>query len=163
MDLDLKEKVALITGAGRGIGKACALGLADEGCSIAICGRGEEALNETAEELRGKDVAVLAVPSDVTRLADNKNFVAQAAEMFGRIDILVNNAGTGRLSDPMELPEEEFRYNLDLMLFGPVQMATLHPSSARASAQDLPIPRLAPVTNATLSFNASSIAILLSI
>jgi 3-oxoacyl-[acyl-carrier protein] reductase len=104
-----------------GFGKSCALGFADEGCRVAICGRGVEALNETAEELRGKDVAVLAVPADVTKLEDNKNFVAQADEMFGRIDILVNNAGAGRLSDPMELPEEEFRYNIDLMLFGPVQ------------------------------------------
>jgi 3-oxoacyl-[acyl-carrier protein] reductase len=121
MDLGLKDKVALITGASRGIGKACALALAEEGCSIAICGRGKEALNETAEELKGKDVAVLAVPTDVTKLEDNKNFVAQAAEMFGRIDTLVNNAGTGRLSDLMELPEKEFRYNMDLMLFGPVQ------------------------------------------
>jgi 3-oxoacyl-[acyl-carrier protein] reductase len=93
-----------------GFGKSCALGFADEGCRVAICGRGEEALNETAEELRGKDVAVLAVPADVTKLEDNKNVVSQAAEMFGRIDILVNNAGAGKLSDPMELPEEEFRY-----------------------------------------------------
>ena len=121
MDLVLKEKVALITGASRGIGRSCALALAEEGCAIAICGRGEQALSETAEELRGKDVAVLAVPSDVTKLEDNKNFVAQSAEMFGRIDILVNNAGTGRLSDPMELPEEEFRYNMDLMFFGSFQ------------------------------------------
>ncbi len=123
MELALNGKAALITGASRGIGRSCALALAEEGCSVAICSRGEEALNETAEELRAKDVAVFAMPCDVTKLEDNKNFVAQSAEMFGRIDILVNNAGTGRLSDPMELPEEEFRYNMDLMLFGPVQCA----------------------------------------
>jgi 3-oxoacyl-[acyl-carrier protein] reductase len=49
---------------------------------------------------------------------DIDNFISQAAETFKRIDILVNNAGTGRLSDLMELPEEEFRYNMELMLFG---------------------------------------------
>jgi 3-oxoacyl-[acyl-carrier protein] reductase len=119
MNLALKGKVALVTGGNRGIGKSIALTLAEEGCNVAICSRGQKALNETAEELRGKNVAVLAVATDVTKLENNKNFVAQAVEMFGRIDILVNNAGTGRLSDPMELPEAEFRYNMDLMLFGP--------------------------------------------
>ena len=121
MDLGLKEKVALVTGASRGIGKACALALVEEGCNIAICSRSKGALDDTAKELEGKGGEVFVVQADVTKHADNKNFVAQAAEKFGRIDILVNNAGTGRLSDPMELPEEEFRYNMDLMLFGPVQ------------------------------------------
>lgn len=121
MDLNLKTKAALITGASRGIGKACALALSEEGCNLAICSRNKEALDETANELEGKGVEVLVVQADVSQLEDNKNFVARAAEKFGRIDILVNNAGTGRLSDPMELPEEEFRYNMDLMLFGPLQ------------------------------------------
>lgn len=121
MNLGLKGKIALITGAGRGIGKCCALTLAEEGCHVAICSRGQEALNQTAEELKGKDVNVLAVAADVSKLEDNKKFIARAVEKFGRIDILVNNAGTGRLTDPMELPEEEFRYNMDLMLFGPLQ------------------------------------------
>ena len=121
MDLGLKEKVTLITGASRGIGKSCALALAEEGCNLAICSRGKEALDQAAEEISGKGIEVLTVQADVTKQEDNTKFVAQAAEKFGRIDILVNNAGAGRLSDPMELPEEEFRYNMDLMLFGPVQ------------------------------------------
>ena len=94
MNLGLKGKVALVTGANRGIGKCCALTLADEGCHVVICSRGQEALDQTAEELKGKDVNVLAVVADVTKLADNKKFVAQAVEKFGRIDILVNNAGS---------------------------------------------------------------------
>lgn len=121
MDLGLKGKVALVTGASRGIGKACALALSEEGCNLALCARGKEALDETAEEISAKGVEVLAVQADVAKAEDNRNFVSQAAGKFGRIDILVNNAGTGRLSDPMELPEEEFRYNMDLMLFGPIQ------------------------------------------
>jgi 3-oxoacyl-[acyl-carrier protein] reductase len=122
MDVRLKGKVALITGASRGIGKAIALTLAEEGCNLAICARSKEALDSSAEELRAKRVEVLAIQSDVTKQKDNKNFVSKAAEKFGRIDILVNNAGTGRASDPMELPEEEFRHNMDLMLFGPIQL-----------------------------------------
>ncbi len=118
MDLGLKGKVALVTGGSRGIGKATALALAEEGCNVAICARGKEALDEAAAEIGVKGVQVLALQADVTKPEDIKNFVAQAAEKFGRVDILVNNAGTGRLSDLMELPEEEFRYNMDLMLFG---------------------------------------------
>jgi 3-oxoacyl-[acyl-carrier protein] reductase len=122
MDLGLKGKVALITGASQGIGKAIALTLADEGCHLAICARRKEALDSSAKEIRAKGVEILAIQSDVTKLEDNKNFVSQAAKKFGRIDILVNNAGYGNASDPMELPEEVFRHHMDLMLFGPIQL-----------------------------------------
>jgi 3-oxoacyl-[acyl-carrier protein] reductase len=122
MDLGLKGKVALITGASQGIGKAIALTLAEEGCNLAICARHKEALDSSAKEIRAKGVEVIAVQSDVTKPEDNKNFVSQAAKKFGRIDILVNNAGHGNASDPMELPEEVFRHHMDLMLFGPIQL-----------------------------------------
>ena len=122
MDLGLKGKVALITGASQGIGKAIALTLAEEGCHLAICARRKEALDSSAKEIRAKGVEILAIQSDVTKLEDNKNFVSQAAKKFGRIDILVNNAGYGNASDPMELPEEVFRHHMDLMLFGPIQL-----------------------------------------
>jgi 3-oxoacyl-[acyl-carrier protein] reductase len=118
MDLRLTDRVALITGASQGIGKACAVALADEGCHVAICARRQESLEEVAGFLQTKGIDVLALQADVTRAEDTERFVAAAAEKFSRIDILVNNAGTGRLSDLMELPEEEFRYNMDLMLFG---------------------------------------------
>jgi 3-oxoacyl-[acyl-carrier protein] reductase len=118
----LKGKVALITGASQGIGKAIALTLAEEGCNLAICARRKEALDSSAKEIRAKGVEVLAIQSDVTKPEDNKNFVSQAVKKFGRIDILVNNAGHGNASDPMELPEEVFRHHMDLMLFGPIQL-----------------------------------------
>jgi 3-oxoacyl-[acyl-carrier protein] reductase len=122
MDLGLKGRVALITGASQGIGKAIGLSLAEEGCNLAICARGREKLESSAGEIRAKGVEVLAIQSDVTKPEDNLNFVSKAAETFGRIDILVNNAGHGNASDPMELPEEVFRHHLDLMLFGPIQL-----------------------------------------
>ena len=118
MDLRLTGRAALVTGATQGIGKACAVALADEGCHVAICARRQEPLEEVAGFLQTKGVDVVALQADVTSAEDTERFVAAAAEKFGRIDILVNNAGTGRLSDLMELPEEEFRYNMDLMLFG---------------------------------------------
>ncbi len=123
MDLGLKGKVALVTGASQGIGKEIALTLAQEGCHLAICARRKEALDSSAKEIRAKGVEVLAIQSDVTKLEDNQNFVSLAAKKFGRIDILVNNAGYGNASDPMELSEEVFRYHMDLMLFGPIQLS----------------------------------------
>jgi 3-oxoacyl-[acyl-carrier protein] reductase len=121
MDLGLEGRVALITGAGQGIGKAITLALAEEGCNISICDINEETLQQTAEEVRAKGVEVLPVQADVTKKGDTDDWIAQTRERFGRIDILVNNAGTGRLSDLMELPEEEFRDNMELMLFGLVR------------------------------------------
>jgi 3-oxoacyl-[acyl-carrier protein] reductase len=123
MDLGLKGKVALVTGGSSGIGKASALALAEEGCNIAICARGQKELDVAAQEIAARGVEVLVCSRDVTVPEDNKGFVAEVAERFGRIDILVNNAGTGRLSDLMELPEEEFRQNMDLMLLGPIQLS----------------------------------------
>jgi 3-oxoacyl-[acyl-carrier protein] reductase len=123
MDLGLKGRVALVTGASRGIGKACALVLAEEGCHVAICARSKAALDEAAREIGAVGVEVLTVEADVTRLEDIKSFVSQTAEKFGHIDILVNNAGTGRLSDLLTFPDDEFRYNLDLMLFGVMRCA----------------------------------------
>jgi 3-oxoacyl-[acyl-carrier protein] reductase len=125
MDLGLKGKVALVTGASQGIGKVIGLTLAEEGCNLVICARGEDKLDSSAEEMRTKGAEVLAIRSDVSKHEDNRNFVSQAADKFGRIDILVNNAGYGNASDPMELPEEVFRYHMDLMLFGPIQLFRL--------------------------------------
>ena len=121
MDLGLKGKVALITGASRGIGKACALVLAEEGCNLAVCARNKEELDGAVKEMKAKGAEVFSLPADLTKSEDLNSFISQSVGKFGRIDILVNNAGTGRLSDPMELPEKEFRYNMDLMLFAAIQ------------------------------------------
>ncbi|MEW6263154.1 MAG: SDR family oxidoreductase [Thermodesulfobacteriota bacterium] len=121
MELGLKGKVALITGASQGIGKACALALAQEGCHVAVNARSLDRLNAAAQEIKAAGGEVLAVQGDVTKPQDNTNLVTRTVDKFGRLDILVNNAGTGRLSDPMQLPEEEFRYNMDLMLYGVIQ------------------------------------------
>jgi 3-oxoacyl-[acyl-carrier protein] reductase len=99
MDLGLRGKVALVTGASRGIGKAIAQTLINEGCRVAICARDGEKLRAAVAALsHGDNVAsgdcVVGVPTDVTDNAAVEKFVATAHEKFGRIDILVNNAGT---------------------------------------------------------------------
>jgi 3-oxoacyl-[acyl-carrier protein] reductase len=94
MDLDLRGKVAVVTGASRGIGKAIVQSLLDEGCAVAICARNAERLNATVEDLLKGGARVIGVATDVTSEAAVSKFIGTALEAFGRIDILVNNAGT---------------------------------------------------------------------
>ncbi len=93
MELGLGGKVALVTGASRGIGKAVAAVLLEEGCAVAICSRGAAQLDATVVELSAKG-RVIGVPTDVTDERAAQKFVVAAQAAFGRIDILVNNAGT---------------------------------------------------------------------
>jgi 3-oxoacyl-[acyl-carrier protein] reductase len=93
MELGLRGKAALVTGASRGIGKAVASTLLDEGCAVAICSRGAAQLDATVAELSAKG-RVIGIPTDVTVENAVKKFVEAALAAFGRIDILVNNAGT---------------------------------------------------------------------
>lgn len=91
---ELKGKIAIVTGASRGIGKALAAVAAGMGASVVIGARNEAVLKETAEELRTTyNVGVLPVVCDVTRLEDLENLVAQTRKKFGIADILINNAG----------------------------------------------------------------------
>jgi 3-oxoacyl-[acyl-carrier protein] reductase len=96
MDLAIREKVAIVTGASRGIGKGIALGLAAEGCHLSICARTPQPLHAAAEECRAKHVEVLALPLDVTNVEHIAQLVQQTVGKFGRIDILVNNIGGNR-------------------------------------------------------------------
>src|SRR5262245_18900301 len=93
MDLELTDRVALVTGGSRGIGKATARRLALEGCDVAICGRTEGPLREAAEELsRETGRKVLPFVCDITDAESIKRFVASAADSLGGVHIVVNNA-----------------------------------------------------------------------
>jgi NAD(P)-dependent dehydrogenase (short-subunit alcohol dehydrogenase family) len=94
LDLGLGGKAALVTGGSRGIGKAVAHTLLQEGCTVAICARDPERLDQAVRELSAGGGRVLGIATDVTDAAAVDAFVARAHEAFGRIDILVNNAGT---------------------------------------------------------------------
>jgi 3-oxoacyl-[acyl-carrier protein] reductase len=94
MDLGLKGKVAIVTAASKGMGKACALGLATEGARVAMCARTERDIRTAAEEVRTKTGAeVLPITADVTKADDVKVLVARTVEAFGTVDVLVANAG----------------------------------------------------------------------
>lgn len=90
MDLGIAGKVALVTAASKGLGRASAMALAEEGCKVVICARGEEALHATASDIDGE---VLAIVDDVTEPEAPARLVAATVEHFGGIDILVGNAG----------------------------------------------------------------------
>jgi 3-oxoacyl-[acyl-carrier protein] reductase len=93
VDLELRNRVALVTGASRGIGRAIALTLAGEGCDVALVARGEEALRAAERDVAALGVRTATVVADVTVAADVKQMVEETVRRLGRVDILVNNAG----------------------------------------------------------------------
>jgi len=93
------QKVALVTGAGTGIGKAAAIALAKAGYAVALAGRRKEPLDETAKETKGK---TLVVPTNVGDPASVKALFAKVKDHFGRLDLLFNNAGMGAPPVPLE-------------------------------------------------------------
>ncbi|MFQ5632043.1 MAG: SDR family NAD(P)-dependent oxidoreductase [bacterium] len=116
MDLGLRNKVALVTGASRGIGKGIARGLAAEGCKLAICARNEAPLQEAAEELRKHNVEVLAVQADITQADAAIQITRKAIERFGQIGILVNNAGGNRRGEFAETTDQDWEDILNINL-----------------------------------------------
>jgi 3-oxoacyl-[acyl-carrier protein] reductase len=112
LELGLKDKVAIVTGGSRGIGRAIGLAFAAEGCHVAICARGEERLRETEAELRQRGVRAYGVAADVTQPGALEGFVEAAARDLGRIDVLVNNVGGSRPGDEDEAWLAAFEVNL---------------------------------------------------
>ncbi len=104
----LKNKVALITGAGSGIGKAIALAFAREGADICAVGRTPEKLNDVIREVEKTGQKALAVKGDVSKIKDIDDIVSKCVEHFGRIDILVNNAGISIDGDILDIREEHW-------------------------------------------------------
>ena len=113
MDLGLRGKCAVVTGASRGIGRSIALRLAEEGAGVAICARGAPALRETESELRGRSVPVHAAVCDVGKPEALDAFLDAAHAKLGRVDILVNNpSGIGFADDAATW---QSTLNVDLM------------------------------------------------
>ena len=121
MDLGLRDKVAIVAGGSRGLGKAVALTLAAEGCRVALAARGEEALAEAAAEVEAAGVRVLAVPCDLTRAEDAERLVRAAADEFGRIDALVNSIHFSAPGDEDAVWEQSF----DILFLPAVRLTRL--------------------------------------
>lgn len=117
--MQLQDKVALITGGGRGIGAESARLFAEAGAKLILVSRTKPELDALAKELFDThDTDTLTMVCDVTKAAEVKSMVAEAAMHFGRIDILLNAAGTGQLKPVLELAVEEFDAMIDLNLKG---------------------------------------------
>jgi NAD(P)-dependent dehydrogenase (short-subunit alcohol dehydrogenase family) len=113
------HKVALVTGAGTGIGKAVALALMREGYAVTLAGRRADKLEETAAEGKSTNGKSLVVPTDVSDPAAVKAVFARTRETFGRLDVLFNNAGIGAPAMPLEdLPLETWKKVVDTNLTG---------------------------------------------
>ncbi|MCV3735008.1 SDR family oxidoreductase [Rhizobium sp. TRM96647] len=116
---EFKQKVALVTGAGTGIGRATALGLAARGAKVVVTGRRPEPLEQTAAGHEN----IVALVADVADPDDAARSVAKAVESFGRLDILVNNAGAGALSPLADVTAERIERILAVNVVGPSLLA----------------------------------------
>ena len=121
MDLGLSERVALVTAASKGLGRASALALAQEGARVAICARGGDALASAAEELGGYS-EVLAITADVTDPAEPARLVAATVERFGRLDIVVANAGGPPPGRALDVTDEQFEAAVNANLLTSVRL-----------------------------------------
>lgn len=125
MNVELKDKVAVVTGGSRGIGREVALTLARQGAHVAICGRTPESLEKTVADIRSLGGDAWAFQADVSRFDDIERFVSEVRNAAGRIDILVNNAVTSTSAPFDELTDDEFRYHIDVKLMAYIRIARL--------------------------------------
>ncbi|MGA2624633.1 MAG: SDR family oxidoreductase [Bacteroidota bacterium] len=124
LNTGLQNKVALITGGSRGIGKSIAMAFANEGVRLALCARDERLLKQAVDELQHATHAdVIGVKANTTKLNDIRRFVDTAVKKFNRIDILVNNAAGAHIGGIFDTTDEDWEYHLQLKLLGYIRMA----------------------------------------
>ena len=125
MDLGFRERVAIVGGSSKGVGRAIALALAKEGASVTICSRDEGELRQAEIEIARSSTQhhVLAIPADLSRDDDIKRVVRSTFNRFGRIDIAVNNVGIPPVGRPSELGDGEWEEALERNFFSVVRMS----------------------------------------
>ncbi len=124
MDLGLKDRVAVIGGGSKGLGRACADSLAKEGADLVICSRNAGELDQAAKEINAASgVEVLPVTADLSRLEDIQTLIKRTADHFGRLDILVNNSGGPPAGRAADTSEEVWRQSIDMALLFFIRMS----------------------------------------
>jgi 3-oxoacyl-[acyl-carrier protein] reductase len=121
MDLGISGRVALVTASSKGLGKASAIALAEEGCKVVICARGEDALRATEKELAAR-TDVLAIVEDVTQPDAPQRLVEATAERFGTVDIVVPNAGGPPPTRALEFDDEQLSTAINANLMTSVRL-----------------------------------------
>ncbi|WP_096190906.1 3-ketoacyl-ACP reductase [Neobacillus soli] len=119
MTQSLKGKVAFVTGAGRGIGKAVVIALANEGVNIGLLARTETALREVVSEVEGLGVKAAYVAVDISSQEEVEQAVKKLTDELGTADILINNAGIGKFGTLLEMDPKEWKRIIDVNLMGP--------------------------------------------
>jgi 3-oxoacyl-[acyl-carrier protein] reductase len=125
MDLGLKGKVAMVTGASRGIGRAITLGLAAEGCHLSVCARGQEGIEQVAKEIQQLGGEALALAVDVTNEHDTRRWVEDTQQRFGQVDILINNVGGSRPGGNLTASSEDWKNGFALNFFSTLDLCRL--------------------------------------
>jgi NAD(P)-dependent dehydrogenase (short-subunit alcohol dehydrogenase family) len=125
LDLGLGGKVAIITGASEGLGRAAAQKLAAEGARVAICARRPDVLERAAAGIRSAGGQVLARPVDVTKADQIEKFVGEVVSAWGGVDILVNNAGTSAAGSFESVNDDAWVHDLELKLLSAVRLCRL--------------------------------------
>jgi 2-deoxy-D-gluconate 3-dehydrogenase len=114
----LDGRVAIVTGASRGLGRSIALALAEAGADVAVAARSEKDLQDTAAAVEGQGRRALVLPTDVTVYAQVETLVERTAATLGRLDIVVNNSGIATVRPLAEMAPEDFRRSLEVNLVG---------------------------------------------
>ena len=126
MDLNLKNKVVIVTGGSEGIGRAAAWRFASEEAIVVICARRLPVLEQTAKSIQNQTGSnITPIVADVNNVAQIKSMVDQVIRTFGRIDILVNNAGTAAGKKFEEVSDAEWYHDIDLKLMGAIRCSKL--------------------------------------
>jgi 3-oxoacyl-[acyl-carrier protein] reductase len=123
VDLGLRDRAAIVTGASRGIGREIALGLAAEGCRVLLCARDTDALAAVTTEIAEADGLAVAMPVDLTEPEAAARVVAECQRAFGRVDVLVNNAGGAAPKALDHLTPQDWQDGLELNFLSAARLA----------------------------------------
>lgn len=155
MDLGLVNKTALVTGASRGLGLACALALAAEGAKLTICARGEDDLRKAQAQITDLGAPVLALAADVTEPQAPAELVAATVERYGAVDIVVANTGGPPVGGSLEVDDDAILAAINANLLTSVRLVRESVPYMRASGWG----RICLITSVTVKEPARSLAL----
>ncbi len=123
---NLEGKVAIVTGASKGIGEAMARGMAEFGAKVVVSSRNQESVEEVANNFKADGLEAIGIACHVADIAHQENLINKTIEKYGRIDILINNAGTNPYFGPIEnMPMSAYQKTLDINLHACLQLSSL--------------------------------------